>query len=155
MARQRVWVAWSGGGTASTTVQDLDIGGGTRASGTTVQRVVGILDVSWYATSAQPRVTDYEVGIHTGTSAIAPSVTNANASPGPWMFFLHRRLSRTIAGADASEYRWAIQETPIDVQGMRDVGGVKLHLVFRRVVADASDNRITWLAGGRSLLLLP
>jgi hypothetical protein len=38
---------------------------------------------------------------------------------------------------------------------MRLVGGLTVWLVFRRVVADASDNRVTWLAGGRSLFLLP
>lgn len=155
MARTREWVAWSGGGTASTTHQSLDISGGSRASGTTLQRVVGHLDANWYATGSQPRVTDYEFGIVAASSGVSPTVANVNFAPEAWVFFLHRRFARTIEGADATAFRYSFQATPVDVQGMRLVGGLTLWFVFRRVVADASDNRVTWLAGGRSLFLLP
>ena len=148
-------MAWSGGGTASTTHQSLDISGGQRAAGTTLQRVVGHLDANWYATGAQPRVTDYEFGIVVASAGVSPTVASVNFAPEAWVFFLHRRFARTIVGAEATEFRYAISATPIDVQGMRLCGGLSVWFVFRRVVADSSSNRVTWLAGGRSLFLLP
>jgi hypothetical protein len=155
VARTRDWYAFSGGGTLTPTVAGIDLLGGAAASGSTLQRIVGVVDLQWYATGAEPRITDVQLGIRIGNALSAPSVTNVNSQPETWMWFAHRRLGRTITAGSAGEFRYAFMEIPIDVQGMRLLDGISVWINATRTVANSATNTVTWLASGRALLLNP
>jgi hypothetical protein len=155
VARTRDWYAFSAGSTATPTVNGVDMLGGAAAVGSTLQRIVGVVDLQWYATGAEARITDVQMGIRIGNALSAPNLTNVNSQPETWMWFQHRRMGRTITAATAGEFRYAFMEIPIDVQGMRLLDGISAWFNITRTVANSGTNTLTWLISGRALLLNP
>jgi hypothetical protein len=155
VARTRDWHAFSGGGTAASTVNSLALFAASQPTGATLQRIVGTVDLHWYATSAEPRTLDVRMGIRRGNVNVDPTVATVNTEPESWVWFQHRRLGRTITAADSGEFRYSLHTFEVDTQGMRDMSGSGARFMIARATLASATSVLTWHFSGRALILNP